>query len=60
MHSYFQSHTVSLHFVAGGEVCPGVSKGSQVPTCLRIAKEVLLESSFKSKVLLCGQVGARK
>lgn len=59
-HSYFQSRTISLHFVPGGEVCPGASKGSQVPTCLRTAQEVLLESSFKSKVLLCGQVRARK
>ena len=38
--SYLQSHTVSLHFVAEGEVCPGASNGSQVPTCLRIAQEV--------------------
>ena len=36
----FSSHTVSLHFVAQGAVCPGASivmhcsTGSQVPACL--------------------------
>ena len=45
-HSYFWSHTVSLYFVAGGEVCPGTnnahcSKGSQVPNCLIPRRETL-------------------
>ena len=45
-HSYFRSHTVSLYFVAGGEVCPGTnnahcSKGSQVPNCLIPRRETL-------------------
>ena len=35
--TYFWSHTVSLYFVPGDEVCPGgsiVAKGSQAPACL--------------------------
>ena len=44
MHSYFQSHIISLYFVAGGDICPGASisaKGarSQVPACLTVSSQ---------------------
>ena len=53
-YSYFQSHTVSLHFVAQGEVCTDANiaalqqLGSQVPACL---------ITTKNKIILSGDRG---